>query len=166
MRRLTAEDIGPITDAFAELGWAGKTPGLYRSYLAQQQAGERVVWVEHQDGEFAGYICVVADSDYPPFRQAGIPEIVDLNVLPRFRRRGIGAALLRAAERSAAEHSPVVGIGVGISPDYGSAFRLYVRHGYQPDGRGVAYGGVNVSPGAVIRVDDSAALYLTREIRP
>ena len=47
---------------------------------------------------FAGYLTVVWSSDYAPFKGAGIPEIVDLNVLVKYRRRGIAAALLEAAD--------------------------------------------------------------------
>jgi len=174
VRPLVAADAGTIAAAFASIGWTDKTTAKYQWYAAQQEAGERVVWVAEHDGDFAGYGCVLWRSDYPPFREAGVPEIVDLNVLPRFRRRGIGSALLAAAEAtvadataakaSAAERSPVVGIGVGLGPDYGPAFRLYVARGYQPDGRGVAYDGQTVRPGATIRVDDSATLYFTRRL--
>lgn len=38
-------------------------------------------------------------SEYAPFREKQIPEIMDLNVLPPFRNQGIGSALLETAER-------------------------------------------------------------------
>jgi ribosomal protein S18 acetylase RimI-like enzyme len=37
-------------------------------------------------------------SGYLPFRDDGIPEIQDLNVLSRFRRQHIATALMSAAE--------------------------------------------------------------------
>jgi hypothetical protein len=50
---------------------------------------------------FAGYACILWRSGYEPFRQAGIPEIADFNVLPAHRRRGDrGSQPGRARRRS------------------------------------------------------------------
>jgi hypothetical protein len=78
-------------------------------------------------------------SQYPPFHQAGIPEIVDFNVLIQFRRMKIGTALLDDAEKLIAICSPVAGLGVCMHIDYGPAHVLYARRGYVPDGRGIFY---------------------------
>ena len=93
------------------------------------------------EGDFAGYVTIDWDADHLHFRKSDIPEIQDLNVLPRFRRAGIGTRLMNHAELAASERSSVVGIGAGMSPDYGVAQRLYARRGYVPDGRGLASGG-------------------------
>ena len=58
----------------------------------------------------------------------------------------------------------MVGIGVGLYSDYGAAQRIYVRRGYLPDARGIMYRNQPVEPGAVIRIDDEAALMFTRPI--
>ena len=58
----------------------------------------------------------------------------------------------------------MIGIGVGLYSDYGAAQRIYVRRGYLPDGRGIMYRNQPVEPGAVIRIDDEAALMFTRPI--
>ncbi len=115
-------------------------------------------------GEFAGYVTLDWRSPYPPFRGAGIPEVHDLNVLPRFQRRGLGAALVRAAEDAARQRADVVGIGVGLGPDYGAAQRLYVRLGYVPDGRGVSYARRVVEPGERVVVDDDLVLHFTKRL--
>jgi GNAT superfamily N-acetyltransferase len=86
-------------------------------------------------------VTVVWKSTYPPFAGADIPEINDFNVLPSFRRRGIGTALLDAAEGAVAERSDVVGIGIGMTADYGQAQRMYPKRGYVPDGRGLTQNG-------------------------
>ncbi len=91
-------------------------------------------------------------------------ELQDFNVLPQFRRRGIGSALMDAAEALIATRSATAGIGVGLYPDYGPAQRLYVLRGYVPDGRGIASETVQVRPGQVVRVDDELALYFTRAV--
>ena len=68
------------------------------------------------------------------------------------------------AERKVSERSGVAGIGVGMSPDYGAAQRLYVRRGYVPDGRGLTSKGSPVKPGDEITVDDALVLYLTKTL--
>jgi hypothetical protein len=70
-----------------------------------------------------------------------------------------------AAEALISTRSDIAGIGVGLSGDYGAAQRLYVRHGYVPDGRGVASGGAPVAPMQRVVVDDDLVLYLTRRLR-
>jgi len=41
------------------------------------------------------------------------------------------------AEQIIAERSDIVGIGVGLYADYGTAQRMYARRGYVPDGHGL-----------------------------
>ncbi len=88
IRPLQDADVARIVASFAALGWPGKHPQQYQRYLHEQASGDRVVWVAEQDDRFAGYACLVWSSGYRPFREGGIPEIVDVNVLPVYRRRG------------------------------------------------------------------------------
>jgi GNAT superfamily N-acetyltransferase len=164
IRLLTDADVEVIPPAFAALGWPGKSIEQYRRYLREQSAGERLVLVALADGVFAGYVTVHWVSAYPPFREGGFPEIQDFNVLPDFRRRGIGTALMDAAEKAAAQRTDTVGIGVGLYADYGSAQRMYARRGYIPDGRGVNYRGVVQPPGTTVRLDDDLILMMTRRL--
>lgn len=167
IRLLEPTDIAPIAAAFAELGW-DKPASQYEQYLSQQEAGHRVVLAAYSGVQnlpildFAGYVTICWQSHYPPFREANIPEIVDFNVLPRFRRKGIGAALMDEAENLVARVSTLVGIGVGMTADYGSAQRMYVRRGYIPDGRGLFSGGKPVQYGQPVPVDDDLVLYLMK----
>lgn len=163
IRRLAASDPEPIAAAFAKIGWS-KPAEQYERYFVEQERGRRLTFVAEVGGEFAGYVTLNRNPEYPPFREAGIPEIQDLNVLPSFRCRGIGTALVQAAEDSARKQSNIVGIGVGLSPDYGSAQRLYVRLGYIPDGRGLAYRNRSVALGERVTVDDDLVLYLTKQL--
>lgn len=163
IRLLEAPDIPQIAAAFAALGW-DKPASQYERYLAEQQAGQRTVFVGFVDAIFAGYVTVQWQSHYPPFRDAHIPEIVDFNVLPHFRRQGIGSRLMDAAEQAVAQHSPVVGIGVGLYADYGSAQRMYAKRGYLPDGRGLYARGRFVPPGEQVIVDDDLVLCFTKEL--
>jgi GNAT superfamily N-acetyltransferase len=158
IRPLDAADPPVIAAAFAAIGWA-KPREQYERYLAEQEAGERQVWVASVEDGFAGYVTLNRRPEYAPFRVEGIPEIQDLNVLPGFRRRGIGSALLDVAEEAAGAR---VGIAVGLSADYGAAQRLYVRRGYVPDGRGIAYRWRTASYGEQVVVDDDLVLCFTR----
>lgn len=158
-------DIDEIVSAFNSLVWRGKDVEQYQRYQAEQVAGDRVILVAREGGEFAGYGTVVWTSNYAPFRDAGIPEVQDLNVLPQFRRHGVATAIMNLAEEYEAARSPVAGIGVGLYPDYGAAQSMYVQRGYRPDGRGIVYNNQTVRPGETVRVDDDLCLMLTKQLR-
>lgn len=68
------------------------------------------------------------------------------------------------AERVIAVRSPIVGVGVGMTQDYGMAQRLYSRRGYIPDGRGLMTHDQPVVYGERILVDDALALYFTKRL--
>jgi GNAT superfamily N-acetyltransferase len=164
LEKLQATDIVEIAAAFAKLGW-DKPASQYEAYLAEQEAGERVVIVAHWSGVFVGYVTVVWHAHYTPFAAENIPEIADFNVLPEWRKRGFGAALMDEAERVISERSTVAGIGVGMTADYGAAQRLYVTRGYIPDGRGLTYDGKVLAHGESAINDDSLVLYFTKALR-
>lgn len=163
IRPLQAADVEPIVAAFAAAEWP-KPRTQYERYLVEQDDGERVVLVAVAGDDVCGYGTVVWEPDYPPFRVARIPEIQDLNVLPRFRRRGIATRLMDEAERIIGERGRVAGIGVGLYDDYGPAQRLYILRGYVPDGRGAAYRNQPVRGGEHVRADDDLAIHLTRTL--
>lgn len=146
IRPLERGDVVRISAAFHDLGW-DRPRSQYERYLSEQQEGVRTTFVAFAGGDFAGYVTINRNPTYPPFRTDGIPEIQDFNVLPRFRGRGIGTRLMAEAERQVSERSSVVGIGVGMSPDYGAAQRLYASRGYVPDGRGLTSDGRPVRKG-------------------
>jgi len=138
IRLMEGEDIAPIAEAFEQLGW-DKPKAQYERYLIEQEEEIRDVYIAFAQEEFAGYVTICWRSFYEPFQQENIPEIVDLNVLPKFRQQGIGTQLMDKAESEIAKVSPIAGIGVGMDSDYGTAQRLYVLRGYVPDGRGLHY---------------------------
>ena len=162
LRLLEERDIPVIYSSFEKAGWH-RPPLLLENYLFEQEKGNRTVIVAYLRVEFAGYVTIKWKSDYPPFAEKGIPEIVDLNVLPPFQRRRIASALVDKAEELIYKRSPIVGIGVGLYADYGPAQRMYVRRGYIPDTLGVAYKGVHAKPGQSLPVDDDLVLYFTKE---
>jgi ribosomal protein S18 acetylase RimI-like enzyme len=163
VRTMRAEDAAMVAAAFAAQGWY-KPVEQYTRYLEESAQGRRVVLLAERGGEFAGYVTVVWESDYPPFRESGIPEIVDFNVLIKHQRCGIGTALLDEAERRIAVRSPVAGIGVGLTADYGAAQVLYVKRGYIPDGRGTIQHGRAVRHGEQVTIDDDLAICFTKRL--
>ncbi len=169
MINLKLEPLAPahveaIPRAFAASGWPGKDADLYRRYLAEQNAGMRTGLLAVEGTAVLGYVTVLWRSAYLPFREAGIPEISDLNVLPQFRRQHVGTALMDAAESVAAARSATVGLGVGLYADYWTAHLMYLKRGYLPDGRGIAYEFTPVAPGTTVRVNDDLTLMMTRKL--
>ena len=162
IERLKAERIEEIATAFAKLGW-NKPASQYERYLEEQDSGLRVVLVATLEGVFAGYVTVVWETEYEPFRAGRIPEIVDFNVLPHFRRKGIGTMLMAAAEKLIGERSAIAGIGVGMDSDYGAVQILYAKRGYLPDGHGLHYDNRKLKYGDVVSVDDSLCLHFTKK---
>jgi GNAT superfamily N-acetyltransferase len=163
IRELKAEDCLVMANAFTAQGW-NKPASKFEQYLAEQKIGQRLALIAEFEGAFAGYLTVVWESDYPPFREASIPEIVDFNVLLKYRRRGIGTVLMDSAEKSISGRSDIAGIGVGLMSDYGNAQILYVKREYIPDGRGIYANGRWLEYGDQLTVDDDVTLYLTKTV--
>lgn len=164
IRALEGADITEIAAAFAEIGW-NKPASQYELYLRDQTLRIRDMYVAYVNGQFAGYLTICWKSMYEPFCEQNIPEITDFNVLPKFRRMGIGTQLMDKAENEIARVSSTAGIGVGMTPDYGPAQRLYVLRGYVPDGRGLNYMGHCIKYGEELTADDNLVLYLTKELK-
>lgn len=163
IRPMREADIEIIHLTCAAEGWV-KPRTLYRHYWQGVKEGSRAVVVAEFAQEFAGYITISWRSNYPPFREADIPELVDFNVMPRFRKQGVGTAIMDFAEDLILQRSPIAGIGVGLTHDYGAAQRLYVKRGYIPDGRGIFKYHNFVSIGDKITVGHDVALYFTKEL--
>ena len=161
------DDTDPplMARAFTEIGWVKPIP-LFQRYLDEQASGMRLCWVANLNTAFAGYVTVNWKPTYPAFAQQRIPEIQDLNVLPSFRKIGIGTSLLDQVEADIARRSAAVGISVGLHPGYNKAQKLYAKRGYVPDGRGVTYRGRYVREGEQVVLDDDLLLHLTKPLRP
>lgn len=162
IRTLRQDDADPLSSAFAS--WP-KPRHLFETYARRVADGQLDLLVAIVDSQLAGYLLIEPRSSYPPFAAAGIPEIADFNVLHDHRRTGVGTALMDEAERRVAQFADVVGLGVGLYTDYGTAQRMYVRRGYLPDGAGVVLDGVPVEPGAEITLDDDPVLMFTKQLR-
>ena len=161
IRALEDHDIPLIVAAFSQIGW-NKPASLFQEYLNEQRASERFVWVAFNQDKFLGYVTLKLHSEYLPFQEDNIPEIKDLNVLPIYRKQGIGSALIQKAEDKALAFGKWVGIGVGLTADYGEAQKMYVKRGYVPDGRGVTYTYKTVEWDCDYKVNDDLVLWFIK----
>ena len=165
VEQLTQDRVDWIGEQFGRLAWA-KPDGYFRDCIAAQERGDQVVFLARSGEQLQGYLKVVWKPDYPPFRDRGIPEIQEINVVPASRRKGVATRLMDSAEQLVLERSPVVGIGVGLHPGYAAAQRMYVLRGYVPDAMPLTYGGGFVREGQEVVLDDELILHLTRKIEP
>ena len=112
----------PMSRAKAEAFWHGTSASVAR--------GERVVLVaEDAAGTIVGTVTVIwAQPENQPHRG----DLAKMLVHRRVRRRGVGAALLVAAERSALSADKTLLVLDTASDD---AERLYARHGWQRCGQ-------------------------------
>ena len=164
IRALQAQDPERISAAFTEQRW-DKPLFQFLTYLSLQKEGVLDVLVAEWAGAFAGYLLINWSTSYVPFREAGIPMINDLNVLQKFQRRGIASRLMDAAEARVREQTDRIGIGVGMTVDYGPAQQLYIKRGYVPDGRGLMMDGKDVEYGATLIADDRLTLHMVKQLR-
>ena len=133
---------------------------------SHQVSGKCISLVAEYQGHPAGYVNVYPDSQWGALGNQGYPEIIDFAVLEKYRRRGIGAALMDIAEQIAADYADTVYLGVGMHNGYGSAQRIYVKRGYIPDGSGVWYRGKQcVQYETVCTVDDDLILYFYKQLQ-
>jgi len=161
IRQMTEADVELVYQVFTE-HHIGKPRDYILRCWEQNETGERITLLGFYQRQFVGSLHLLTTSHYPHFVENGIPEINDFNVIPPFRKLGIGNALMEAVEAVAFEKHSVVGIGVGLYQSYGSAQRLYSKRGYLPDGRGLMYQQQPVIPGSMVCADDDLNLYFTK----
>lgn len=163
IRDFTASDAAALAAAERAQGWNDTTP-KHLARIADRDAGRCLILAAEYSGEPVGYVSVYTNPDSDPFAGTGWCEIVDFNVIEKFRRRGIGTRLLDAAEATAAEYAPGVYLGVGLHSGYGSAQRMYFRRGYRPDGSGAWYGNSPAEPYKSYPLDDDLIIYLSKSL--
>lgn len=165
IRRLCREDCSVISAAFAEQNW-NKPVEQFERYLTEYTDGKRDILLAEVNAEFAGYVTIDWQPEYAFFNERSIPEIADLNVLVKFRKKGIGSRLLDEAEPLTSFKScEIVGIRVGLTADYGSAQRLYVKRGYVPDGCGISQHGRFLQYGDIVTVDEDLVISFTKTLK-
>ncbi|MBM0276172.1 GNAT family N-acetyltransferase [Micromonospora tarensis] len=100
-----------------------------------EEAGRNAVLVAEHCGQVLGMVEVLRLPE-PPAHQILRPEPsaqIHTVVLSEARGRGVGSALLDAADRWASQHG-IMNLSAGIHHQNADAVRFYRRHGYAPSG--------------------------------
>jgi GNAT superfamily N-acetyltransferase len=131
----SAADLPTLMEALGERHW-------FSDRLARQQQGGGVVLVAWLDGRPVGEVYLDCEpAKEPEVRQhlPGVPVLDHLEVLGPLWGRGIGTALIRAAEDTARQLGyERLALGVGL--ENLRARRLYERLGYADWGHGTVVG--------------------------
>jgi ribosomal protein S18 acetylase RimI-like enzyme len=164
IRNAQRNDLALILDITGKMG-SRHDAAHYEQSLDLQEAGERAVLLAFCGEKVAGFVMLSWAPKYAYYRAEGIPEIQDLNVLPGFRQRGYGRAMISYCEDLVRVRGyRQIGIGVGLTPSYGAAQRLYVKMGYVPDGFGVTYDRQIVRAGEFRPIDDEMSLMMVKKL--
>ncbi len=133
---------------------------------ATLQNGKRIILVaQTPTGTPIAQVHLNFNPQYPMFQRLHIPEIQDLLTVPGHRGQGIGTSMIAACEDAARQRGASdIGIAFGLDASFGAAQRLYIRHGYIPDGAGVVYDRQPVAVGAMKPLDDLYCLMLTKDL--
>lgn len=92
---------------------------------------------------------------YKFFLKQQIPEIMDSNILPAFRGKGIGNIGTKGCKKG-----NIVGIGVGLCRDYRAAQKLYII----PDANRVTYNYQPDAPESIVALDDDLVLWFMKKL--
>lgn len=166
IRVMTESDIDSLSHTFC-FPWTTfqKTLEKWQQYYVEQQAHGRTVCLLEASNQLIGYGSLLRVSQYPYFRDNKIPEINDIWIKEELRNRGFGKALITHLENMARDEDyEQIGIGVGLYRDYGPAQKLYVEMGYAPDGKGITYKYVYVTPGKPYPVDDDLITWMQKAL--
>ncbi len=164
IRYMEEADAQVFYDEYTAQGWHSEVD-YYLMRIREQAEGKCVALTAVYHGHPAGTVYVYFTANEGPFKGKSWPIIVDFSVLQKYQRKGIGNRLMDVAERIAAQHADTVCLGVGLSREYGSAQRMYVKRGYIPDGSGVWYQDKQcVQYETVCTVDDDLVLYLSKKL--
>lgn len=164
IRDLVESDAEKIAHEEQLEGLIDKKPERYLRRLKDVADGKCVALVAEYKGNIAGYFNVYPDAKWGPFGNKGWPELIDLRVLKKYYKHGIGNTLVQVAEDISKKYSDTVYLSVGVNSNYGSAFRIYVKHGFIPDGSGLWQGDDHLENYTNIKYDDGLTIYMTKKL--
>lgn len=79
-------DIEKFVDGFSKQNWH-KPYELFNDYYNQQENNEKSVIIAEINGDVAGYVTLLPYTKVGPFGNKNIPEIVDFNVLIKYKTK-------------------------------------------------------------------------------
>lgn len=133
---------GPADDAFLERLFRSTRPDLEllpAALAGQMVAMQRQAQEQACRYEWPGAITLVVEMDGAPAGrvvladQSACVRVVDLAVLPAFRRRGCATGVLRRIQHKAAERG--CDVALCVAHYNAAARRLYLSLGFHEDGR-------------------------------
>ncbi len=163
IRSMEIDDARIMYETYLSYGWHPSME-VYENYYKEQEENKRKVFIAVYEGEVCGFCTLVMNPTEGPWVDMGYPEIVDLGVFRHVHNKGIGNKLLDVIEQEAAKVSDTVFLAVGLHSGYGAAQRIYVKHGYIPDGNGVWYQGKPLGQYAPCCNDDDLLLYISKKL--
>lgn len=125
LRAAGERDQAILAELRHQVGWG--SGGLQGSFLALRE-GRQVILIADVDGAPVGAVTVNLPSRWAPTLVAG--HISDLLVVPAWRGRGIGKALLRGAEAAIADRG-LRDATLDVEASNAIALHLYLSSGYQ-----------------------------------
>ena len=168
MRAMQEADIANLIENFCFPWNSFQATALtvkWTRYYAEHRKQIRTVYLLEKQDQIIGYANLLHLSEYQDFKNAGIPEINDVWISEEWRNKGLGKKFILYLEGVArAEGYKQIGLGVGLYKDYGPAQKLYINLGYMPDGNGITYKTIPVTPGEGYPVDDDLILWLTKSL--
>lgn len=165
IRRAENQDIKSLYSMAEQIGKPFEND-YFEHCLELQGKGKRDNFIISYNDTDAGYGILNWVPKYAPFKKFNIPEIQDLNIIPKMRRKGLATVLIEYCEDLARKKKyDEMGIAFGLHNSYGPAQRLYIKLGYIPDGEGATYDRKQIAFGDFKPVDDDLCLMLTKRLR-
>lgn len=118
-----------------------------RRYMRQLIASrDSATWIAEQNSTLAGF----AILEWAQQLDGVVAYIATIEVLPKFRKQGVGAELLRRLEGSA-NAEQAIAIWLHVDMENAAAIHLYERLGYSNSGRAEHYYARNRSAAIYIK---------------
>lgn len=163
IRKMTFDDIPLICKA--ENDEAESNVTYLKNQLESQANEECSAFIAIYDNQVAGHVFLYYECKWGALGNQGLPCVADLVVYEPYRRKGIGAALMDAAEGEARRVHSKVYLEVCLNSEYGNAQCFYIKRGYVPDGAGVYFEGKVLGLNEACRNDDELTLCLVKELK-
>jgi GNAT superfamily N-acetyltransferase len=162
-RTVQPHEIAQVKREVKEAFFSGDDATI-NDHFQYHENGESTTILAYELARLVGIVTIRWHSRYPLFRERNIPLIQNIEIRYEDRGRGLGNAMLERAEQEIAQRSPLAGLVVGISEDYGPAQKLYAKRGYIPDGRGVCRDFTPLKIGDQVTVDHDIMLWLIKDV--
>lgn len=162
IRKMKSEDIIGICHASGDDSEGNKD--YLENQIKNQSDGDCTALLALYENEIAGFVFLYYKCRWGGLRNKGIPSVVDLFVLPSFRKQQIGSRLMDVAECLASADNSQIYLDVCLNQEYGDAQRFYIKRGYIPDGKGVYYEQEICPTDAACKNDDELTLCLVKEL--